>query len=139
LKPLLRVSVVAEPDRLKELRDAAREVLTPWGCSEELTRALVLALGEAAMNVVQHGFDGGSASGEITLEILDNSDELVFRLSDDAPTADPAKMSPRDLDDLRPGGLGSHFMRELMDRTAFLPPPEGGGNLLEMRKKVSRS
>jgi sigma-B regulation protein RsbU (phosphoserine phosphatase) len=139
VKSLLRVSVAAEPARLKDLRDAARETLARWGCSDEVIFALVLAVGEAAMNVVQHGFDGGSASGEITLEILDNADELVFRLWDNGPAADPAKVLPRDLDDLRPGGLGSHFMRELMDHTAFLPHPGGLGNLLEMRKKVSPS
>ena len=43
-------------------------------------------------------------------------------------------MRPRDLDDIRPGGLGTHFIREVMDRVAFLTPADGRGNLLELIK-----
>ena len=46
-------------------------------------------------------------------------------------------MKPRDLDDVRPGGLGTHFMAEVMDRVEFLTPPEGGGNLLRMVKRIA--
>jgi sigma-B regulation protein RsbU (phosphoserine phosphatase) len=138
LRTLLRLGVPALAPRLKELREAAQETLDRMGCAPSLRDGLVLALGEAAMNVVQHGFGGGSAAGEITLEILDNAGELVFRLADNGPRADPSKVKPRDLGDLRPGGLGSHFIRQLMDETVFLPVEGTAGNLLEMRKRVSQ-
>ncbi len=137
MTPLLRLGVPALAPRLKELRDGTRETLDRAGCPRALRDALVLAVGEAAMNVIQHGFGGGSAAGEITLEILDNAGELVFRLADNASPADPAKVVPRDLADLRPGGLGSHFIREVMDQMVFLPVAGGPGNLLEMRKRLS--
>jgi sigma-B regulation protein RsbU (phosphoserine phosphatase) len=43
---------------------------------------------------------------------------------------------PRPLDELRPGGLGTHFIRTVMDEVAFLPPPAGAGNLLQMTKRI---
>ena len=48
-----------------------------------------------------------------------------------------AKVKPRDLNDIRPGGLGTHFMRETMDEVEFLISPDGGGNLLRMTKQIS--
>jgi anti-sigma regulatory factor (Ser/Thr protein kinase) len=43
--------------------------------------------------------------------------EIVLR--DSGVQADPAKMKGRPLDEIRPGGLGLHFMRESMDEVEF--------------------
>ena len=43
---------------------------------------------------------------------------------------------PRDLDDIRPGGLGVYFIREIMDSAVFLPRENGDGNVLEMTKRI---
>jgi sigma-B regulation protein RsbU (phosphoserine phosphatase) len=58
------------------------------------------------------------------------------RVTDFAPPVDPETIKPRDLDDVRPGGLGTHFLREIMDTADFLPAPDGAGNLLRMTKKA---
>ena len=44
---------------------------------------------------------------------------------------------PRERDDLRPGGLGTHFIGEVMDEVEFMPPPADGGNLLRMVKRIA--
>ncbi len=133
---LAKIEVSALPTNLKGLRDGLREVLAENGIDQTLAEKLVLAVGEAVMNVVQHGFAGGDAEGRITLEVCKKGDELLFWLADNAPSIDPAQVTPRDLDDIRPGGLGTHFIRELMDSVEFMPPPAGSGNLLEMRKRI---
>ena len=62
--------------------------------------------------------------------------QLVVGLQDGAPRVDPEVLNAgRGLDDVRPGGLGTHFMRELMDEVAFVKVPSSGqGNLLRMVK-----
>lgn len=40
----------------------------------------------------------------------------------------------RDLDEIRPGGLGVHFIRESMDEVHYLPTPDNRGNLLSLKK-----
>ncbi len=132
------IQIPTLPERLKELRDVVRTALQGEGLPSETVEQMVLAVGEAAMNVVQHGFAGGEAGGRITLEIINNGEELVFRMLDNAPAIDPDRVRPRELAALRPGGLGSHFIRELMDSVEFLPPPTGSGNLLEMRKRIEQ-
>ena len=50
---------------------------------------------------------------------------------------DIEKVKPRDLSDVRPGGLGTHFIREVMDEVVFLVSPEGCGNLLKLVKRIA--
>ena len=64
------------------------------------------------------------------------ADALYFSLVDSAPRVDPARVRPRDLDDVRPGGLGTHFIQTVMDEAEFLEPPSGVGNLLRMVRRI---
>ena len=43
--------------------------------------------------------------------------------------------APPPLEDVRPGGLGTHFIRAIMDDASFIPLPDGEGNLLELVKR----
>ena len=88
------------------------------------------------MNIMQHAYKG-DCSGEIVLEILNNDDELEFHLKDFAAPVDPASIKPRDLDELRPGGLGTYFIQEIMDDCTYGHLEEKEGNFLSMKKKIS--
>jgi anti-sigma regulatory factor (Ser/Thr protein kinase) len=130
------VEIAALPENLKQLRTVVKETLLESGVEMSVIDASLLSVGEAAMNIVKHGFDGGAAEGRIKLEIDSDDYELVFRLRDNAPSVAGNQFHPRELDDIRPGGLGIYFMRELMDSVEFLPTPLDQGNLLEMRKRI---
>ena len=86
--------------------------------------------------MIRHAY-GNTGVGEVVLEIRREGEDVVFLLRDFAAPVDVERIKPRDLDDLRPGGLGTHFIREVMDDVTFLPPPEDGGNLLRMKKKIA--
>jgi len=132
---LLEMRIPARAARLAEVRRAVERAARAAGCSAECARDVVMAVDEACQNVIRHAY-GGECDEPIELEIRRDGDRLVLRLRDHAPPVDPARVRPRDLDDVRPGGLGVHFIRELMDDTRFLPSPAGGGNLLQMIKRV---
>ncbi len=124
----------AIPERLHDMRAVLTETLDKMGCPKPVRRLLVLAVNEACMNVIQHGYKGDPA-GEMILEILNNNGELEFRLTDFAETVDPAKVKPRPLDEIRPGGLGTYFIQRIMDEVRFAVPESGKGNLLIMKKR----
>ena len=127
----------ASRERLREMRAQVSDVLAQTECEERERRLLVLAVSEACMNVIQHGYKG-DPSGEIILEIFSGDGELEFHLTDFAETVDPSTIKPRPLAELRPGGLGVHFIQCIMDEYRFTVPRGGTGNLLIMRKKVKR-
>ena len=64
---------------------------------------------------------------------------LVILLRDFADPVDAAEIEPRDLDDVRPGGLGVHFMREIMDEISYLPREGDYGNILRMVKRATKN
>ncbi|MFO7602334.1 MAG: ATP-binding protein [Gammaproteobacteria bacterium] len=124
-----RPAALAQVRRL--VRDTGARLRLPAAAVEDM----VLAVNEACMNIVQHGY-GDNDHGEITLEILTGDNEVVFRLIDRAPRIDPASLRPRPLDEIRPGGLGIHFINSVMDKVAYKPTADDYGNILELHKKI---
>ncbi len=130
-----RLRVQARPDRLRLVRSVVTEAAAANSCSEACIRDMVIAVDEACQNVIRHAY-GGAPDGEISLEIRRDGDRLVFSLVDYAAPVDVSAIKPRSLDDLRPGGLGTHFITECMDEAGFRPPPAGAGNCLWMSKRI---
>jgi sigma-B regulation protein RsbU (phosphoserine phosphatase) len=125
----------ARTDRLSPARQVVRDALQALGCGKEYIDHTVLAVDEATSNVIRHAY-AGDENGEVILQVLTRGDALVIRLIDFAPPVDLATIKPRDLDDIRPGGLGTHIIREIMDKLEFVKPPRGAGNVLEMTRKL---
>ena len=124
--------VPAQPERLHALRGLVRDQAFSHGFTPDVVDELVLAVNEACMNVIQHGYRG--TAGVLELGVRADAAGVEFRIRDQAPMVSLEDWQPRDLDDLRPGGLGVHFIRQIMDEIRYLPPPEGVGNWLSMKK-----
>lgn len=124
----------AEASSLQTLRDALRSILREHRIPEVRSRDIVLAVNEACMNIIQHGY--GDETGTVRIEIEKLGDVWCFRLIDTAPLVDTENMQSRDLNDIRPGGLGMHFIREIMDDIKMSHPEGGQGNILEMTKRI---
>ncbi len=126
----------ADPECLHGLRTELKSAALQAGCSAEVAGEIVLAVNEACMNIMQHAYQGDCA-GEILLEMHNNDGELVCVLKDWAAPVDPSQIRPRPLDELRPGGLGTRFIDELMDDWVFDTTPQGCGNCLTLRKRIA--
>ena len=134
-EPVTRIRVPARVQSLKRVRALVREAAQSTGCSEECGRDVVIAVDEACQNVIRHAY-GEEDRGDILIDISRKGDRLFVSVVDFAPPVDPAMVHPRPLEELRPGGLGTHFIRECMDRVEFRSPPDGAGNHLWMTKKI---
>ncbi|MGF1615608.1 MAG: ATP-binding protein [Gammaproteobacteria bacterium] len=134
---LARLQFPARAEKLRTLREGIRTTTAPLGLGPAVVDELVLAVNEACMNVIQHAY-GAQEGRDIVLDILHDTDELIFRLIDFAQPIDKTAIRRRDLSELRPGGLGLHIIDQIMDSAHFKEPPLGAGNLLEMRKRIPR-
>ncbi len=132
---LLKMQFPGKPNRLKLVRSSVAETAKLCGCNPDDIQGIVIAVDEACQNIIRHAY-GDTQEGDIILEIRRRGDEIIIFLRDFADPVDVSKIKPRDLDDIRPGGLGTHFIRELMDEVEFLAPPADGGNLMRMIKKI---
>ena len=117
------------------VRDACQRARGDDKCGEECSEQMVLAINEACMNIIQHGY--GFADGQhFTLRLGVDDGVLKALLLDNGLPASDGDLRPRELDELRPGGLGVHFMRELMDGVAYVQAPEGFANCLQLSKRI---
>jgi sigma-B regulation protein RsbU (phosphoserine phosphatase) len=132
---VLALRIEAQIDQLRKIREVVREAVLSCGCSDEFTADVVMAVDEACQNVIRHAYCD-DPSGTIELEIERCGEELVVSLRDFAPEIDPKEVRPRDLDEIRPGGLGTHLIREMMDSADFVRPDSGRGNVLRMVKRI---
>ena len=131
---VLELRFPAQANRMVMVRDVVRSAARFCGFDELAIQDIVLAVGEACQNVILHAYEG-RGDGPILLDILDSADRMILRVTDFGPAVPPAEVQPRDLRELRPGGLGTYFIHKLMDTTDFGRSPSGIGNVLQMTKK----
>jgi anti-sigma regulatory factor (Ser/Thr protein kinase) len=132
---LFSLKLPARPERLVLVRTMVQRVAEISGCSEDLAQRLVIALNEACMNIIQHAYKG-IEEGHFILEVRRKENILYFRLEDAAPPINLESVKSRELDDVRPGGLGVHFIHEIMDTCTIGHLPDGRGNYLEMTTNI---
>ena len=138
VEQLAKVRFEARAENLQGARDLVRGAVQKKGYASATINCIVLAVDEACSNIIRHGYGEGK-TGDIILEVLYSNDELIFRLTDFADQVDKTTLRSRDLDDLRPGGLGIHLIKKVMDSIEYLDVPQGVGNVLELRKKLTPS
>lgn len=132
---LFTLTLPARPERLALVRSVVQRIVESAGCSTELGQRLVIAVNEACMNIIQHAYKGDQ-NGRFMLEVSRTGQSLCFRLEDYADPIDLDAVRPRQLDDIRPGGLGVHFIREIMDTFRIGHLPGESGNYLEMTRNI---
>jgi len=136
---MAKIVVPATAESLKLVRRVAESASANCGFSNDATQDIVLAVDEACQNVIRHAYDGVNA-GDMIINISRNAQSLIIEIRDFAQRVDPEKIHPRDLGDVRPGGLGTHFINEVMDKVEFKVPNDGKknneGNLLVLTKSL---
>jgi anti-sigma regulatory factor (Ser/Thr protein kinase) len=119
---LLRLALTSDPSLLCAVRGAVERLAEGLGFSAEECRAVTRAVDEALTNIIRHAY-GGAPGRPIelyfhTLDRQPNSPKgkgLEILLCDRGPELKPEQMCGRALDDVKPGGLGWHFIQESMD------------------------
>ena len=136
-KPQQRATVTftipSQPKYLYVVRSALYPLTLDAGFSKKEARHIILAVDEACSNIIKHAY-GGDPAGTITVTVADGVDRFTVRLRDFGRKVDRAAVAPRDLADIRPGGLGTHFMQAAFDSINY-DTGRGAGTLLTLEKK----
>ena len=108
-----------ESSSLKEIRNFTREVLAKDLAFKSTVDDVVLAVAEAAQNIVKHAYNGQPTGDNMKVEIKFDDKQLIVELFDKGKPAIPQNIKPRKLDDIRVGGLGTFFIGQIMDEVVF--------------------
>lgn len=127
-----------ETGRLNEM---IRRFGTWHGMPEETIFVVNLSLDELVTNIVIHGGKGDVRVHEIMLRIRTEKDKVSIEIEDDGRAFNPLDAPKPDLNaslkDRKPGGLGIHLARTLMDQIYY--QRVGQRNLLTLTKCINRA
>ena len=124
---------------LKEVRTFSRDVFEKINLPQDQKDELVLAIAEAAQNIVKHGYKGVDSTTdrmEIKISLKDGKLEIGF--FDKGKPVVPENIQHRQLDDIKPGGLGTFFIKQIMDGAVFKKDQKGWVNHLILTKKFNQ-
>jgi len=137
---LLRLELQSNPEALCLVRATVERAAEVLHFTDSDSRAIVRSVDEALANVMRHAYGGRSGLPiEVSCSKLKESaatkSGLEIVLQDEGEAPDPSKLKGRPLDEIRPGGLGLHFIQQSMDVVEF--SRKKGKNQLRMVKYLS--
>lgn len=138
-RPQLRLEIASNALLLSGVREMVASIAKRLGFSDESCGQLSLAVDEALCNVIRHGYDRqpdrpiwltlyahgngwdrGAVGGGCSLPADGQQPESIrIVIEDEARQVDPSQIKSRDLDEIRPGGLGVHIIRSVMDEVQY--------------------
>ena len=128
---------VVDSSNLKEVRMFSRNVFEKINLPQEQKDELVLAIAEAAQNIVKHAYkDIEETTDKMQIKISLKNGELEIGFFDKGKPVVPENIQHRKLDDIKPGGLGTFFIKQIMDAAVFKKDQKGWVNHLILTKKI---
>ncbi|NSW87139.1 MAG: ATP-binding protein [Syntrophobacteraceae bacterium] len=131
------LDIPADPASLGLMRGLVERIVHRMEFPREEADRMVLAVDEACSNIIRHAY-GNLQGGRIVVTFGIYDDRLEVRIRDFASPADPQTFRARDLEKVRPGGLGMHFMRSAVDEMEYELPPDGGMLLKMVKYRVNK-
>ena len=130
-EPDVKLEMSSQPRFLAAARALVGTFAQRIGFNEIHCGQISLAVDEALCNIITHGYER-RPDGRIWINLWPLNSKppgVKVVIEDLARQVDPEKIQPRDLDDIRPGGLGVHIIREVMDEVVYERRPERGMRL----------
>ena len=130
----ITLAVPSQPKYLYVIRSAVYPVVLDAGFSRKEARRIVLALDEACSNIIKYAYEGDPAQ-RIDVSITVGQEGLHVQLTDTGRKAEVSTIAPRRLDDIRPGGLGTHFIASVFDSVVYDTSGEKGTVLTLVKER----
>lgn len=132
----------SEPVQLAELRGVVRDCCRQaWsvGARDETIDRVILAVQEAAANILVHAYRG-QPGHPIRLAMEADEQRISLTLTHDGIDFDPSVVPPPDFDGSRPGGFGVYLMHQCMDEVRYFhgEPGRRGVRMVKLRAVGAR-
>lgn len=137
--PDLTIQLRSKPRLLSSVRGMVLSLTQRVGFDENACGHIALAIDEALANIIRHGYEHREEEPiHMSIWVLQGEAKGIrIMIEDEAEQIDPELIQGRDLEDVRPGGLGVHIMREIMDDCRFEKRQQSQGMRVIMEKYVN--
>ena len=104
---------------LKNIRLFVTNFLNDYELEMKLINNIKLAVDESVSNIIKHGYKGEDENNKIEIKLELIKKKLSIHLFDNGTPVNQKNIQPRNLKDIKPGGLGSYFINEIMDEVKW--------------------
>ena len=119
------------PGDLSHIRHTLEQSALALGADSDALGELIVALNEAIVNIIRHGYK--NHPGRIEITMVREGANLGIKITDNADLFNPLSVPKPDTTlplSQRPfGGLGVHMMREFSDEVQYQITPDGKNEL----------
>ena len=129
------IIIPSHPKYLSIVREVTVKMAELSGMAESAIEDVKLAVDEACSNVIKHAYKG-VLNQKIILRFKTSSKGFEVIIDDNGIKVLPESLVGRDLEDIRPGGLGIHFIKKVFDIFAF-DEKKKKGNRLRLLKYIN--
>jgi serine/threonine-protein kinase RsbW len=123
---MLKVDLRSDPGLLCVVRSMVAQLAEVIGFSAAGCRSVTRAVDEALSNIIRHAYKGlQEKTIQVSLSRIETRNNgqrregVEILLEDRGPAVDPTKLRARSLNEVTPGGLGLHFIRQSMDTVEY--------------------
>jgi serine/threonine-protein kinase RsbW len=138
-----KLTIPGRYDLITTICDFVADAANQAGLDDSGVFGVQLACDEACTNIIEHAY-GEEDAGEIEVHWQVTDEALTITIRDhgrpfnlDSVPPPQVPVDADDLTDLKVGGLGVHFIRQMMDEISFTAN-ENEGNTLVMVKRLSK-
>jgi anti-sigma regulatory factor (Ser/Thr protein kinase) len=129
MKESVGITIPSNPKYLSVVRQTTHAVGKLYGIPETDLEDMKLAIDEACSNVIKHAY-GGDTAKKIVVKYSIMKKQFKVIIEDSGLKARIEYMQGRSLNDVRPGGLGIHFIRRVFDGFRFDERKKRGNRLI---------
>jgi anti-sigma regulatory factor (Ser/Thr protein kinase) len=118
MKNSVIVVIPSHPKYLCLVRDISTKLGELNNFEDSMTEKIKHAVDEACSNIMKHAY-GGDTNKKIKINYTIRKNTFEILIDDDGKKVRPASVKGRRLDEIRPGGLGTHIIGRAFDKIQF--------------------
>ena len=127
----------ATRENLKHIRNFVEQNLINFKINPKTVSELKLVVGESIANIVKYGYKESDPKNKIFVEVDFKDNELEIHIYDNGIKVTKDMVKHRDIDDVRPGQIGSYFIKNIMDYFDWSEKKCSWTNHLILKKKIT--
>ena len=126
----MKKSFSATFDNLKNIRSMLVDFLNNHKLQVKEIKEIELGTDEAVTNIIKHSYKEENKKNIIELELEFSENKVIIHLYDNGTPVNEKKIKPRELSDVKPGGLGTYFINRIMDEVRWKKSDEWVNHLI---------
>ena len=115
----MKKSFSATTDNLKNIRSMLVDFLNNHKLPLKEIKEIELGTDEAVTNIIKHSYKEENKKNIIEVELEFSENKVIIHLYDNGTPVNEEKIKPRELSDVKPGGLGTYFINKIMDEVKW--------------------